>query len=179
MTLPRSAADVLSEHVVFELECIDRMYCNLYVPKLQRELGVVGFIREHRGWPVASTAVLADRTEAFYAEVRALAARHRVEIVEFASGQRKDGVMRERLAGFLASGRDDGVVFIGRAQEKVSVFATTRRRDAAQVLLVDHPGQPVVTQWYFYCHDRPDQVGLIFGRRIIRPGGGPRRGDNR
>ena len=42
MTLPRSAADVLSGHVVFELECIDRLYCNLYVPKLQRELGVAG-----------------------------------------------------------------------------------------------------------------------------------------
>ena len=67
MTLPRSAADVLSGHVVFELECIDRIYCNLYVPKLQRDLGVVGFIREHLGKPVASTAVLADRTEAFYA----------------------------------------------------------------------------------------------------------------
>ena len=26
MTLPRSAADVLSGHVVFELECIDRIY---------------------------------------------------------------------------------------------------------------------------------------------------------
>ena len=70
MTLPRSAADVLAGHVVFELECIDRIYCNLYVPKLQRDLGVVGFIREHLGKPVASTAVLADRTEAFYAEIR-------------------------------------------------------------------------------------------------------------
>src|SRR5229473_1873742 len=61
MTLPRSAADVLSGHVVFELECIDRIYCNLYVPKLLRDLGVVGFIREHLGKPVASTAVLAAR----------------------------------------------------------------------------------------------------------------------
>ena len=60
MTLPRSAADVLARHVVFELECIDRVYCNLYVPKLQRDLGVVGFIREHLGKPVASTAVLAE-----------------------------------------------------------------------------------------------------------------------
>ena len=34
-------ADVLSGHVVFELECIDRVYCNLYVPKLQRDLGGV------------------------------------------------------------------------------------------------------------------------------------------
>jgi hypothetical protein len=101
MTLPRSAADVLSDHVVFELECIDRIY-NLYVPKLQRELGVVGFIREHLGKPVASTAVLADRTEAFYAEVRRFAAARDVPIVEFAAGQRKDDVMREHLARFLA-----------------------------------------------------------------------------
>ena len=26
MTLPRTVADVLAEHVVFEVECIDRMY---------------------------------------------------------------------------------------------------------------------------------------------------------
>ncbi|HUK68173.1 MAG TPA: hypothetical protein VLW50_05380 [Streptosporangiaceae bacterium] len=39
MTLPRSVADVLSDHVVFEVECIDRM--NLHVPQLQRELGLI------------------------------------------------------------------------------------------------------------------------------------------
>ena len=154
MTLPRSAADVLSGHVVFELECIDRIYCNLYVPKLQRELGVAGFIREHLGRPVASTAVLAPRTEAFYAEIRAFAARHQIPLVEFAAGQRKDDVMRGQLAAFLAAGRTEGVVFIGRAQEKVRVFATTRRHDA------DGSSYPwivrdsrVVTQWYLYCYD--------------------------
>src|SRR6266851_1893148 len=154
MTLPRSAADVLSGHVVFELECIDRIYCNLYVPKLQRDLGVVGFIREHLGKPVASTAVLADRTEAFYAQIKAFAARNGIPVVQFASGQRKDDVMREHLAAFLAAGRTEGVVFIGRAQEKVSVWATTRRRDAEGN---SYPwivrDSRVVTQWYFYCHD--------------------------
>jgi hypothetical protein len=34
MSVPLSAADVLGEHVAFELECIDRMYCNAYVRKL-------------------------------------------------------------------------------------------------------------------------------------------------
>ena len=29
MTLPRSVADVLSEHVVFEVECIDRIYLSM------------------------------------------------------------------------------------------------------------------------------------------------------
>jgi len=32
----RTAADVLSRHVVFEIESIDRLYLNLYVPELQR-----------------------------------------------------------------------------------------------------------------------------------------------
>ena len=154
MTLPRSAADVLARHVVFELECIDRIYCNLYVPVLQRDLGVVGFIRSYLGKPVASTAVLAERTDAFYAEIKKFAARGRIPVVDFKPGQRKDDVMREHLARFLAGGRTEGVVFIGRAQEKVRVWATTRRRDAE--------GKPcpwivrenrVVTHWYFYCHD--------------------------
>jgi len=105
--------------------------------------------------PVASTAVLADKTEAFYAAVRGFAARQGVPIVEFARGQRKDDVMRERLAEFLAAGRTDGVVFIGRAQEKVTVFGTSKRRDAEGK---SYPwitrASRVVTQWYFYCHDR-------------------------
>jgi hypothetical protein len=155
MTLPRSAADVLNDHVVFELESIDRAYCNLYVPKLQRELGVVGFVREHLGMPVASTAALAGKTQAFYAAVRRFAAQQQVPIVEFARGQRKDDVMREHLARFLAAGRTDGVVFIGRAEEKVRVFATSKRRDAEGR---SYPwitrASRVVTQWYFYCHDR-------------------------
>jgi len=43
--LPRSAAEILAEHVTLEVECIDRMYLNLYQPKLQHELGVVGFFK--------------------------------------------------------------------------------------------------------------------------------------
>jgi hypothetical protein len=126
--------------------------CN--VPKLQRDLGVVGFIREHLGKPVASTAVLAERTGAFYAEVKAFAARGGIPVVEFRPGQRKDDVMREHLARFLAGGGTEGVVLIGRAQEKVSVWATTRRRDAEGK---SYPWitreSRVVTQWYFCCHD--------------------------
>jgi hypothetical protein len=37
MSLPRSVAEVINDHVAFELECIDRMYLNLYVPMLRRE----------------------------------------------------------------------------------------------------------------------------------------------
>jgi len=49
MRLRPSVASVISEHVVFEFESIDRVYLNIYVPRLQREAGVAGFFRFHRG----------------------------------------------------------------------------------------------------------------------------------
>ena|SRR6266704_2432476 len=49
MTVPRSVADVLDEHVTLKVESIDRMYCNVYVPTLQHVNGVVWFFRGHRG----------------------------------------------------------------------------------------------------------------------------------
>jgi hypothetical protein len=39
MTPPRTVAEVLTDHVEFELECIDRMYCIVYVPQLQHAGG--------------------------------------------------------------------------------------------------------------------------------------------
>ena len=49
MTLPRTVADVLTDHVVFEVECIDRMYCNVYVPQLQHTGGLLGYIQRQLG----------------------------------------------------------------------------------------------------------------------------------
>jgi len=40
MTIPRSVAEVLAEHVTLEVEGIDRMYLKVYIPGLQREEGV-------------------------------------------------------------------------------------------------------------------------------------------
>lgn len=34
MTVARSVADVLNDHVAFEVESIDRMYLNVWVPRL-------------------------------------------------------------------------------------------------------------------------------------------------
>ena len=59
MTLPRSVSDVLADHVRFEVECIDRMYLNVFVPELQRTGQVAGFLMRHRGFPIASSALVA------------------------------------------------------------------------------------------------------------------------
>jgi len=44
MTSPRSVSEVIAEHVTFEVECIDRMYLNVYVPGLQYAAGLVGYV---------------------------------------------------------------------------------------------------------------------------------------
>ena len=58
MSLPRSVAEILREHVTLEIEGIDRMYLNVYVPQLQREGGVASFFRFHRGYPFASSVLI-------------------------------------------------------------------------------------------------------------------------
>jgi len=161
MTLPRSAGDVLSDHVVFELESIDRMYLNLYVPQLQRVEGVLGFIHGHLGRPIASTSVIAPMSRDFTARLAGFADAHGIPWVDFARGQRKDDVMHEYLAAFEASGRAEGVLFIGRAQEKNTVFRTEKRRAA------DGRSYPwivrttsVVNQFYVHCVD--EDFGAFF-----------------
>ncbi len=161
MTLPRSVADVLSDHVVFELESIDRLYCNLYVPQLQRAEGIVGFIRGHLGQPIASTAVIAPMSRDFVTRLRGFAGQRGIRCIDFARGQRKDDVMHEHLARFQAAGRTEGVMFIGRAQEKNTVFRTGKRRAAdgrACPWIVRTTS--VVNQFYVHCVD--EDFGAFF-----------------
>jgi hypothetical protein len=151
MTLPRSAADVLSGHVTFEVECIDRMYLNVYVPQLQYATGLVSYIHRQLGMPVASAAALAPVSAAFTNAIRAFAADRQIPWVDFARGQRKDDVAHEYLAAFTGT---EGVLFIGRAQEKVPLFRTRKRRRAdgsSYPWIAAETG--VVNQFYCYCAD--------------------------
>jgi hypothetical protein len=109
-----------------EVESIDRMYLNLYVPQLQRDLGVVGFFKHHRGAPVASGAVMAPITNAFVAAIKTFVDERGLDLVRFEAGQRKDDVAAEYLAGFDG---EEGILFVGVAQEKARVWGTTKRRN--------------------------------------------------
>src|SRR4029450_11048121 len=85
MTLPRSVADVIAHHVVGELESIDRMYCNVYVPQLQREGGVVHFFRHHRGYPFASSVLMDPISKALVAAIQAFVRTAGAPLITFAS----------------------------------------------------------------------------------------------
>ena len=51
----KNVAEILEEHVTFELEAIDRMYLNAYVPSLQTGGGFVFFVKTQLGARVPST----------------------------------------------------------------------------------------------------------------------------
>lgn len=50
--------DVLEGHAILDMECLDRIYLNSYVPKLQVAGQVVGFMTRHLGLPIPSPAVM-------------------------------------------------------------------------------------------------------------------------
>src|SRR5664280_871900 len=128
MTLPRTVADVLSDHVTFEVECIDRMYLNVWVPRLAYGGGVAGFFVGHRGNRYASTALMDPMNKAFVADIHDFIATRGLELVGFAKGQHKDELTQQFLAGFPAA---EGVLYVGRAQEKSGVWRTQRRHNPA------------------------------------------------
>jgi hypothetical protein len=97
MTVARSAAEVVADHVTLEVECVDRMYLNVYQPRLQVVEGVVAFLRRHRGHPIASSALLEPISKEFIAGHLPLRVRPGVPIIDFVKGQRKDDQAREFL----------------------------------------------------------------------------------
>jgi hypothetical protein len=126
MSLARSAAEVLKNHVVLEIEGIDRMYLNLYVPDLQRDLGVVGFFRTHRGYPITSGALMGPMTRAFVGRIESFVESKGLPVVVFEKGQRKEDVAREYRE---AAGIEEGIYLVGKAQEKAHVWRTESRRN--------------------------------------------------
>ena len=151
MTLPRTVADVLSDHVRFEVECIDRLYLNVWQPRLAYGGGVAGFFTSHRGYAYASTALMDPMSKAFVADIHHFIAAHGVDLVHFAKGQRKDEVTQRLLADFTGT---EGVLYAGRAQEKSNVWGTQRRYHAdgrSYAWLVRSTA--FINFFYFYCVD--------------------------
>ena len=151
--IAQSVADILGRHVRLAVEGIDRMYLNIYVPQLQSERGVVRFFREHRGQPLPSAALMSPISRTFVAMLERFVVQHEIPLVQFRKGQRKDTVMAEYLGKFH---QQEGVVFVGKAQEKTPVFRTEKRR--SPVTGLPYPwivrSTAMVNHYYVYAVDR-------------------------
>jgi hypothetical protein len=156
MKVPRTVADVLKNHVEFELECIDRMYLNLMVPCLHREAEVASFFRFHRGHRFASSALMEPMSKDFVARTLRYAQEHRLPVVPFDDapykGRKKDAIAQEFIA---RQGAKEGVMFLGKAQEKTRVCRTERRRspDGRATYPWIVKSTAMVNHYYWYIFD--------------------------
>ena len=151
--IPGSAAEVLQKHVVLEVEGIDRMYLNVYVPRLQTVEGVLGFIRHHRGHKVPSTAMVEPITRTFVQAIEQFVADQQIPLITFEKGERKDDTAARFRRTFKG---EEGVVFVGKAQEKCRVYRTEKRYNpktrTKYAWIVKSTA--LVNHYYFYCVDR-------------------------
>ena len=152
MKLTHSLAQLQKEHVVLELECIDRMYLNAYVPKLTSEGGIAAFCRGYLGHRFASTKQAVAMTQAFVKSIETFIQREGLELVRFKKGQRKDAVLQPKLRRFK---KQEGVIFVGVAQEKVRVPRTTRKAcpGGGTIPWIIY-STAMVNVYYFYCRDQ-------------------------
>jgi hypothetical protein len=147
----KSVAEILDTHVTFELEAIDRMYLNAYVPSLQTGGGLVYFLKTQLGVRVPSTVMVAPMSERFVEAIDRFVKTEAIDLVTFEKGQRKDDLAQQYLADFTG---DEGVLFVGKAQEKASVFRTEKRRDARGVYPWIIRSTAMPNHYYFYILDR-------------------------
>jgi hypothetical protein len=154
--------ELLDGHTVLDIECLDRIYLNGYVPLLQVGGQVFTFLHDHLGMPVASPAVFEKIGTRFRQAVARFAEMNDVPMVKFKKGTRKADAMRPLLARAARAGRP-AVVAIGWAQEYQLVW-DARKRDT-------DPAKPPqfwfakaerrVTCYYFYVWDEFWGPGFI------------------
>jgi hypothetical protein len=120
-----NVAEIIKDHVTLELRCLDRLYINGYVPRLQTAGGVVDFLVRGCGQKIASPAVLGQLTDAFKARLRQWATEHRIPWIEFRKGERKDTVVQRYRDRFR---KPSGAVVIGVAQERALGWSATKQR---------------------------------------------------
>ena len=150
--------DLLDAHVVLDLECLDRVYLNAYVPNLQVGGQVARFMTEHLGKPLPSPAIMEQIGNRFRRDVERFAKHHQVPIVRFAKGDRQIDVIRPYVDAATAP----AVVAIGCAQEFQSVFTGTRASTASRGPMFRFAKTDRrVSVFYFYVLDAEFGPGFI------------------
>jgi hypothetical protein len=155
-----SVGELIDGHGSLDLECMDRIYLNGYVPNLQVAGQVVSFMTGHLGLPIPSPAIMEKIGTRFRRAVKDYAESLGIPVVHFGKDDRKIEVMRPLLAAQAGTGQS-GVVAVGVAQEFQNVFASARRETASGAPLFSFfKADRRVTCYYFYLWD--DDFGPAF-----------------
>jgi hypothetical protein len=157
-----TAADMVAGHVVLDISCLDRLYLNGYVAKLQTPGGVVYFFHDHRGKPIVSPALFEPIGEKFRRDIKDWAPANGIPVITFKAGERKAEVMAPYLDAAAATGRSQ-VAAVGCAQEFQLVW-TARKRATDPGLCPQFSftkEQRRVSVFYVYIFDEQMGPGFI------------------
>ena len=159
MSIPQSLSTLLQQRTTLQVECVDRMYLNVYQPRLQFVSGVAHFFRKHRKNMFASSVLMEEITSAFIKETERFVKAKDIPLISFRKGQRKDDLAKEYLSKFESK---EGVLFVGKAQEKIRTFRTEKRTnpETNQTFPWIVEATAMVNQYYFYCVD--EEFGPFF-----------------
>jgi len=157
-----TAGDMVAGHVSLDISCVDRLYLNGYVPGLQTPGGVVYFLHDVRGHPIASPALFEQIGSVFRARMRAWAAENEIPVLRFTAGVRKADVVAPLLAAARERG-DSKVVALGLAQEYAMVWSATKREtDPGKCPQFSYAKtQRRVSVYYVYVWDEQAGPGFI------------------
>jgi hypothetical protein len=148
-----TAGELLDGHSVLDIECLDRVYLNAYVPTLQSSGQVVAFMTQHLGKPIPSPALMEQIGTRFRQAVESYVTNNGIPRVRFGKGDRKIGVMTPYLAAQAATGKS-GVAAVGVAQEFQRVWSAYQRdTKTAAPQYTFAKADRRVTCYYFYLWD--------------------------
>jgi hypothetical protein len=124
-----TANEVLDGHVALDIQCLDRIYFNAYVPKLQSSAQGVAFLSGHLGYPFASPALFNQIGQRFRRAVASFAEANDIPWVKFGKDDvgGKLELMRPHLDRQAATGQS-GMAAIGVAQEFQRVWTAYERQ---------------------------------------------------
>jgi hypothetical protein len=155
--------EILDGHVVLDLECLDRIYLNAYVPTLQVGGQVVTFFNQHRNQPIASPVLFQKMGEAFRQAVATFAKQHQIPVIRFGKRDRQIDVIQP----YFKAATQPGVIAIGVAQEFQSVLSAYDRSAKKGETGSGGPHYGFVkedrrvTVYYFYIADAEFGLGFI------------------
>jgi hypothetical protein len=86
MAASLTVSELLDGHVAPDVECLDRVYLNGYVPNLQVGGRVASFMTAHLGYPIPSPAIMEKMGTSFRRSVRSFADTNHIPIVRFRKG---------------------------------------------------------------------------------------------
>src|SRR5205814_8087403 len=104
--------EVLEGHVALDIQCLDRIYLNAYVMKLQTSAQVVAFLSGHLGFPFPSPALFTKIGERFRRAVTSYAETNDIPWIKFGKDDDKLATMAPYLRRQAATGCS-GVAAIG------------------------------------------------------------------